>query len=261
MFKSIEKRIIRSSSNHAKTFIRFWVVLLALASLALAADAPGVKVTKKVSCAWQWHGFDYIVFDGSSNRLYVSHGTEVDVLDADSGTVLGKIEDTPGVHGIAIDPDLHRGFTTNGREATVSAFDTRTFQTLEKIPVADDQDFVRYDPQTHRILVRHGDVAALTAIDPDKDEVIGKIDLGGGAEASTLDEKDNGFVNLEAEAMVASFDPSALTIKQKWPITGCAKPTGMAIDAADSRLFIGCRSKVLAVMDAGTGQGNHNASP
>ena len=158
------------------------------------------------------------------------------------------------MHGIAIVPELHRGFTTNGREATVSVFDTNTFQTLKKIPVADDPDFVRYDPQTHRVLVCHGDAAAITAIDPDKEEVSGKIDLGGGAEASTLDGKGNGFVNLEAEAMVVSFDPSALTVKQKWPITGCAKPTGMAIDTVDSRLFIGCRSKVLAVMDSASGK-------
>ena len=87
-----------------------------------------------------------------------------------------------------------------------------------------------------------------------KEEVIGKIDLGGGAEAAVLDGKGTGFVNLEAAAMVESFDPLALTVKQKWPITGCQKPTGMAIDASNSRLFIGCRSKVLAVMDADSGK-------
>jgi DNA-binding beta-propeller fold protein YncE len=229
------------------------LILLSLAALSLAAEAPGFKVTKRYPVPGDG-GFDYIVFDGSSNRLYVSHGTEVNVLDADSGKVLGKVEDTPGIHGIAIVPDLHRGFTTNGGEATVSVFDTNTFKTLKKIAVSDDPDFVRYDPQTQRVLVCHGDAAAITAIDPAKEEVIGKIDLGGGAEASTLDGKGTGFVNLESAAMVASFDPLALTVKQKWPITGCAKPTGMAIDAADSRLFIGCRSKVLAVMDAGSGK-------
>src|SRR2546430_11199030 len=100
----------------------------ASAVICLAAEAPGFKVTEKYPVPGNG-GFDYIVFDSSSNRLYVSHGTEVDVLDADSGKVLGKVEDTPGVHGIAIVPKLHRGFTTNGGNATVSVFDTNTFKT------------------------------------------------------------------------------------------------------------------------------------
>lgn len=236
-----------------KTFLRHWLVVFFLAALCGAAEAPGLKLAKKYPVPGDG-GFDYIVFDGSSNRLYVSHGTEVNVLDAGSGNVLGKIEDTPGVHGVAIVPQLHRGFTTNGKNATVSVFDTNTFKTLKTIAVPDDPDFVFYDRQDKRVMVCHGDAAAITAIDPEKEEVIGKIDLGGGAEAATLDGRGTGFVNLEATATVVSFDPMALTVKQKWPITGCAKPTGMAIDASNSRLFIGCRSKVLAVMDADSGK-------
>src|SRR5689334_1775207 len=153
----------------------------AIAVLCVAAEAPGFKVIKRYPVPGNG-GFDYIVFDSSSNRLYVSHGTEVDVLDADSGKVLGKVEDTPGVHGTAIVPSLHRGFTTNGGNATVSVFDTVTFKTLKKISVGKDPDFTFYDPRTKRVLVCHGDAAAITAIDPEKQEVIGKIDLGGGAE-------------------------------------------------------------------------------
>ena len=236
-----------------KTLLRLGMVVLLLAALGAAAEAPGFKLTKKYPVPGDG-SFDYILFDGSSNRLYVSHGTEVDVVDAAAGKVLGKVEDTPGVHGIAIVPKLHRGFTTNGKNATVSVFDTNTFKTLKNISVPDDPDFVFYDRQDNRVMVCHGDAAAITAIDPAKEEVIGKIDLGDGAEAATLDGKGTGFVNLEKEAIVASFDPRALTVKQKWPITGCKIPTGMAIDAADSRLFIGCRSKVLAVMDADSGK-------
>ncbi len=162
-----------------KTLRRLWIVL-ALSALCVAAEAPGFKVTKKYPVPGDG-GFDYIVFDSSSNRLYVSHGTEVDVLDADSGKVLGKIDDTPGVHGIAIVPDLHRGLTTNGENGTVSVFDMNTFKTIKKIPVPEDPDFVFYDPQTKRVLVCHGDAALITAIDPEKEAVIGKIDLGGGA--------------------------------------------------------------------------------
>ena len=235
-----------------KTLARFWI-FLAMATLCVAAEVPGFNVTKKYPVPGDG-GFDYIVFDSSSNRLYVSHGTEVNVLDADSGKVLGKIEDTPGVHGIAIVPNLHRGFTTNGGNATVSVFDTNTFKTIKNISVPEDPDFVFYDPQTNRVLVCHGDAAVITAIDPEKVAVIGKIDLGGGAEGAVVDGRGTGFVNLEEAAAVVSFDPQAFTVKQKWPITGCKTPTGLAIDAPNSRLFIGCRSKVLAVMDSNSGQ-------
>src|SRR5437868_11437792 len=105
-----------------------YCALMAMAVLCVPAEAPGFKVTKKYPVPGEG-GFDYIVFDSSSNRLYVSHGTVVDVLDADSGKVAGKVEPTPGVHGIAIVPALHRGFTTNGGDATVSVFDTNTLKT------------------------------------------------------------------------------------------------------------------------------------
>jgi DNA-binding beta-propeller fold protein YncE len=186
--------------------------------------------------------------------LYLSHGSKVDVLDANSGEVLGKVEDTPGVHGIAIVPNLHRGFTTNGGDASVSVFDTNTFKTVKKIQVPKDPDFVFYDPRSNRVLVSHGDAAVITAIDPEKEAVIGQVPLGGGAEAAVTDGSGTGFVNLEKEAMVVSFDPQSLAVKHKYPITGCETPTGLAIDSRNSRLFIGCRSKVLAVMDATTGK-------
>src|SRR5579863_3434762 len=235
-----------------KTLGRF-CIWLAVAALSVAAEAPGFKMTKKYPVPSDG-GFDYIVFDSSANRLYVSHGTEVDVLDANSGKLLGKVEDTLGVHGVAIVPSLHRGFSTNGGNATVSVFDTNSFKTLKKISVDKDPDFTFYDSTTKRVLVCHGDAAAITEIDPVKESVIGKIDLGGGAEAAVVDGKGTGFVNLEEEAMVVSFDPQSLAVKQKWPITGCKTPTGLAIDAPNSRLFIGCRSKVLAVMDATNGK-------
>jgi YVTN family beta-propeller protein len=231
---------------------RFFPLVL-LAVWASAADAPGFKLTQRYPVPGDG-GFDYIVFDSSSNRLYVSHGTEMDVLDADSGKLLGKVEPTPGVHGTAIVPELHRGFTTNGGDGTVSVFDTETFKTIKKIPVAKDPDFVFYDPKTKRVLVCHGDAEVITAIDPAKEAVIGEVKLGGGAEAGVVDGKGNGFVNLEESAQLVNFDPESLAVKHKYPITGCKTPTGLAIDASNSRLFIGCRSKVLAVMDATNGK-------
>lgn len=235
-----------------KQLLKACIILIIVAN-CIAAEAPGFKVAKRYPVPGDG-GFDYIVFDGSSDRLYVSHGTKVDVLDAGSGKVLGAVDDTPGVHGIAIVPKLHRGFVTNGGNATISVFDTNTLKTLKTIQVDKDPDFVFYDPQTNRVFVCHGDGAVITAIDPEKQVIIGKIDLGGGAEAAVVDGKGAGFVNLEESATVVSFDPKNLSVKQKWPITGCKTPTGLAIDESGSRLFIGCRSKVLAVMDAKNGK-------
>jgi len=230
-----------------------WCICSLLTAAYLGAAAPGYKVVNRYAVPGN-SGFDYIVFDDSSGRLYVSHGTKVDVLDANSGSILGAVENTPGVHGIAIVPDLHRGFTTNGGESTVSVFDTNTFKTIKKISVSKDPDFVFYDSKLRRVFVCHGDSAAITAIDPEKEAVIGTIDLGGGAEAAVIDPNGTGFVNLEEQAMVVSFDPQGLKVLQKWPITGCKTPTGLAVDPQDARLFIGCRSKVLAVMDSTNGK-------
>jgi len=229
------------------------VICTALSGLCLAANSPGFKVTKQYPVPGNG-GFDYIVFDSSSDRLYVSHGTEVNVLDANSGKVLGKIENTPGVHGIAIVPDLHRGFITDGKNASVTVFDTKTLKTRKTIAVGQDPDFTFYDPQTQRVFVCHGDAGEITAIDPEKETVVGKIPLGTGAEAAVLNGKGDGFVNLEETAQVVKFDPKALTVQQKWPITGCKTPTGLAMDTSGNRLFIGCRSRVLAVMDASNGK-------
>ena len=235
-----------------KTVLGFFM-LLVVSGMCMAADAPGFKVTKRYPVPGDG-GFDYIFFDSSSGRLYVSHGTEVNVLDANSGKLLGKIENTLGVHGIAIVPDLHRGFITDGRNASITVFDTKTLETRKTIAVDEDPDFIFYDPQTNRVLVCHGDAGEISAIDPDKQQVVGKLPLGTGAEAAVLDGQGNGFVNLEETAEVVNFDPKALTVKQKWPITGCKTPTGLAMDRANNRLFIGCRSRVLAVMDANNGK-------
>ena len=229
------------------------VVLLSLTMACLAADAPGFKVVKKYPVPGNG-GFDYIFFDASSQRLFVSHGNEVNVLDANSGKVLGKIDNTPGVHGIAIVADLHRGYISAGHDASVVVFDTGSLHRIARLQVDADPDFIFYDPQTSRVFVCHGDASELSVIDPAKDAVIGKIKLDSGAEAAVVHDKNNGFVNLEDTAEVAHFDPTAMTVEHTWPITGCKQPTGLAMDHSAERLFIGCRSRVLAVMDASDGK-------
>jgi DNA-binding beta-propeller fold protein YncE len=247
-----DSQLPKSRRAVLKTAVHMVVLLVTAAGFA-TADGPLFRVTKRYRVPGDG-AFDYIVFDGSLNRLYVSHGTAVDVLDADSGKVLGKVDGTPGVHGIAIVPKLHLGFTTNGGNATVSVFDTISLRIVKTIPVAKGPDFIFFVPQTDQILVCHEDGAAITAINPERQTVTGKIDLGSEAESAVVDSSGRGFVNLEKENTLLEFDPAALAVKQRWPITGCKAPTPLAVDIANSRLFIGCRSRVLAVMDANNGR-------
>jgi DNA-binding beta-propeller fold protein YncE len=233
--------------------IQRFVTCLSLAAVCVAAEAPGYKVTRKYAVPGDG-GFDYVTFDSSTNRVFVSHGAGFDVLDADSGKVLGRVEGSAPTHGVAIVTALHRGFTTNGGDSSVVVFDTNTFKTIKKISVPKDPDFIFYDARSKRVLVCHGDAAMITAIDPEKEAAVGQIELGGGAEAAVVDSHGTGFVNLEEQAEVVAFDPQTLTVKTKYPIAGCKTPTGLAIDTVNSRLFIGCRSKVLAVMDATNGK-------
>lgn len=229
------------------------VCLIVLATIGSAvAQSSDWKVMKSYPVPGDG-GFDYVVFEPSAARLYLSHGTKVDVLEAGSGRIVGAVQNTPGVHGIAVVPELHRGFTSNGGDATVSVFDTSNLQTLQTIAVDKDPDYIFYDAGSKRVFVCHGDADEITVIDPQSSKVVGKIALGGGAEAAVVDGA-SGFVNLEEESSVVHFDASKMSVLHRWPITGGKTPTGLAMDKSSKRLFIGCRSKVLAVMDATNGR-------
>ncbi len=247
-------RIPRGSTIRRKV-VSLGVLTLAILTPALSQPSgprtADWRVVKSIPVAGDG-GFDYIVFEPTMRRLYVSHGTKVDVLEAATGKAVGSIADTPGVHGIAIVPELQRGFTTNGGNGTVSVFDTTSLQTTATITVDPHPDFVFYDRALKRVFVCHGDAAEITVIDPKTSQVTSKIALVGGAEAAVID-RTNGYVNLEQEASVVHFDASKMKVLHTWPITGCKTPTGLAMDTASGRLFIGCRSKVLAVMEAATG--------
>jgi len=240
-------------TNRLRVFTQICVLLLAAATCFAADVASEFKITQRYPVSGDG-GFDYVLFDSSSNRLYISHGTQVNVLDANSGKEIGEVKPLQGVHGVAVVPELNIGFATNGKSATIAVFDTKSFKVTKTIPVGEDPDYIFYDAGTRKVFVCHGDAKIISVIDPEKQAVVGKVDVGDKAEAAVVDGKGNGFVNLEEEAAVAHFDTHTLAVKNKWPITGCKTPTGLAIDVPNSRLFIGCRSKVLAVMDSTNGK-------
>ena len=198
-------------------------------------------------------GWDYINIDSSARRLYVSHGTQVEVVDADSGKILGTVTDTPGVHGAIATPFKH-GFSSNGRENKVSMFDLDTFQTIKKIDVGKGPDGIYYDARTKRVFTNNHGTHDITAIDAASGDVVGTVKMEGDGEQAVIG---NGliYVNSEEAGEVVAFDPKSLEVKSRFPIGVAKTPTGLAYDAKTNRLFIGCRNEPkMVVMDAATGK-------
>jgi YVTN family beta-propeller protein len=230
---------------------------IVVALLLLAADAPaaggGYSVIKKIPIPGQG-SFDYLTVDEAARRLYVSHGTQVEVLDLNSLSAVGNIPKTPGVHGIAIAPEAGRGFVSDGQASTVTIFDLKTLKPLADVPAGNKPDAIIYDPATSRVFAFNGDGNSATAIDAATGKVAGTVNLGGGPEFAAADGKGYVFDNLEDAAMVVKINARDLKVEQRWPTAPCASPSSMAIDRANRRLFLGCRSKVMAVMDADSGK-------
>ncbi|MFZ0417549.1 MAG: YncE family protein [Candidatus Sulfotelmatobacter sp.] len=233
-------------------FVAVFALGFALASPSIAA-AKDFAITKKIPVPGQG-SWDYLTVDDGARRLYVSHGTQVEVLDVDSGAIVGKIENTPGVHGIAIAPEVGRGFVSDGQSSAVTIFDLRTLKTIAEVPVGKKPDAIIYDPATSRVFAFNGDSSSASAIEAATGKVAGTVDLGGGPEFAVADGSGYIYNNLEDASVVLKINARSLKVEQRWPTAPCASPSSIAMDRPNRRLFIGCRSKVMAVMNADTGQ-------
>jgi WD40 repeat protein len=221
--------------------------------LLLAADS-GLRVIKTYKLGGEG-GWDYLKIDPDSRRLFISRATHVMVIDADSGKSLGDIADTPGVHGIALAPELNRGFTSNGREGTVSIFDLKTLQPISKVKdVGENPDAILYDTVTRRVFTFNGRSHDATAIDATTGKIIGKVALRGKPEFGVSTDAGEIFVNIEDKSEITVFDPQSLKVKAVWPLAPCESPSGLAIDARNRRLFSGCDNKMMAIVNADTGK-------
>jgi DNA-binding beta-propeller fold protein YncE len=228
--------------------------VLVLSCVLYAEPASGgYSVVKKIPIAGTG-SWDYLTVDGAARRLYVSHGTQVEVIDIDALTVVGNVPKTPGVHGVAIAPELGRGFVSNGQASTVTIFDLKTLKPIADVPTGQKPDAIIYDPATSRVFAFNGESKSATAIDAATGKVAGTVDLQGGPEFAAAD--GHGFVynNLEEESLVLKINSRELKVEQRWPTAPCSSPSSMAMDRANRRLFVGCRSKVMAVLDADTGK-------
>ncbi len=230
------------------------VTALALTYLiALFQSGTGYKVETRYPVPGNG-SFDYIVIDSAARRLYVSHGTQVDVVNPDDGKLIGTIGDTPRVHGTAIASEFKHGFTSNGGENKVSMFDTTTLQLINKIDVGKGPDGIYYDPGTKRVFTNNHGSHDITAIDAKTGQVVGTVKAEGDGESAVVADGVV-YLNIEDTNEVIVFDPKSLEIKKRFPIGVAKTPTGLEYDAKTKRLFIGCRNEPkMVVMDAVSGK-------
>src|SRR5215467_14024961 len=228
------------------------IIILAASSLG------GYHLLKKIPLGAAEGGgeyFDYITVDSAARRLYLSHGTEVKVLDADTGAAIGNITGLKRDHGIALVPELGRGFITDGETGQVVIFDLKSLKTTGQIKADQDADSIIYDPASKRIFAFSGEPKVCTVIDPAKGTVISTLSLGGFPEQAVADGRGMIYDNLEDTNEVIAIDSRSLQIKARWPVTPAGQPVSMAMDRQHRRLFIGGRNpKLLVVMNADTGK-------
>jgi YVTN family beta-propeller protein len=228
-------------------------LVVAFLAAAVAAVAQDYKVLQRATLGGEG-GWDLLSVDPAAHRLYVGRGTRVMVIDADTLKLVGEIPDTAGIHGVAIAPDLGRGFTSNGRTSSSTIFDLKTLKPVGEVKTGENPDMILYEPQSHRVLAFNARSNDVTVIDAKAGTVAGTIALAGKPELAVDDGKGTVFVNLEDKSEVVALDPMALKVKGRWSLAPCEEPTGLAIDRAHRRLFAACANKMMAVMEADSGR-------
>jgi len=199
-------------------------------------------------------GWDYLICDSAARRVYISRGTHVMVIDADSYAVVGDIPNTEGVHGIALAPELGRAFTSNGRANTVTIFDLMTLKVLGTAPTGNGPDAILYDPASKRVFTFNGHSGDATAIDAASGNVAGTIPLGGKPEFAVADGLGHIYNNLEDKSELLQIDSQKLTVTKRWPLAPGEEPSGLALDKEHRRLFAGCHNLMMVVVDADSGK-------
>ncbi len=226
---------------------------LLLSALSLPLHAQSYHLARTVPLVGDG-GWDYLTFDSTAHRLFIAHSTQVLVVDAESGALLGQIPGLNGAHGVALALAEGHGFATSGRDSSVTMFDLKTYQVLKKTTAADDADAILYDPASGRVFSFNDTANSFTAIDPASGAVIGTIDLGGQPEFGVWSGDGTLFVNLEDKTEIAQIDAAAMKVTRRWSLAPCEEPTGLAIDRAHHRLFSGCSNQVMAISDATNGR-------
>ncbi len=230
------------------------ILTMAFGSLAWGAEKKSsYKLIKKIPIGGDG-GWDYLTVDNSTNRLYISHQSHVVVFDTVGEKVIGDINNTPGIHGIVLAHAFNKGFISNGGDNSVTVFDPNTLKETGRIKVGAKPDAIMFDHSTNHIFVFNGGSKDCNVIDPNTNKIIGSISLGGRPEFAVSDRNGRVFVNIEDKNEVAVIDARKMTVTNNWPLAPGEKPTGLAIDRKNMRLFSTCSNGKMLVVDCNSGK-------
>lgn len=234
---------------------RILSLIAAFAALTASAQTSHqYKVVKALKVGGEG-GWDYLIADADARRLYVTRGSHVMVFDMDRDSLVGDLPNTPGVHGVALVKRLHRGFTSNGRDSSVTVFDLKTLKPVKTLRISGrNPDAIVYDSSTNRVFTFNASSRDASVIDASTLEQVGSIALGGKPEMGVPNGRGMLYVNIEDKNEVIAFDTRTLNVKSHYALAPCEEPTGMARDNARGRLIIGCSNKTMAVMDERSGK-------
>jgi DNA-binding beta-propeller fold protein YncE len=224
-----------------------------LLGLSLQGNAQHYKVSGRIPLGGEG-GWDYLFADSANGQLYVSHGTQVEVVDLASGKPVAKITGMKRIHGIAVANELNRGYISDGGDDVVLIFDLKSNAVLQKVPAGKNPDGILYDPYSQRVFAFNGRSNDVTAIDAASGSVAGTIALDGKPEFPVSDGKGNVYANIEDKSEIVQLDPQTLKVKKTWPLSPCEEPSGLAIDLEARRLFSVCSNNKMAVVNADSGQ-------
>jgi YVTN family beta-propeller protein len=218
-----------------------------------ASPTPSYHLVKSVTLGApdRW---DYVIYDRDGHRVFVAHGDRLDVVDAKTGSILGKVEGIPGgAHGTGIVAAQGKGYTDDGEAGQAIAFDLKTFKVVKRIKAEDDADGIAFDSASGHIFVVEGDSKSLSVIDPKSDQVVQTISTGEGLEAAVSGGNGKLYVNGSEKKEIIRIDTASNKVDARWPIPNCTSPHGLAIDTASHRLFASCVNKLMTIVNADTG--------
>lgn len=219
---------------------------------AYGADS-GYHIIKRLKIGGEG-GWDYLTVDAIARRLYISRSTHVMVIDLDSDKIIGDIPNTPGVHGIAVAPELNRGFTSNGKSDTSSIFDLKTLKVVGQVNTGANPDAIIYDPASKMVFVFNGRSHDTTVFDASSGKVVRTIALGGKPEYAATDGKGKVYVNIEDTSEVVEIDTFTSRESKRFSLKPCDEPSGMGLDAEHGLVFSGCHNKIMTVLNVKSGK-------
>jgi YVTN family beta-propeller protein len=234
-----------------RIFALFFVAILLAAVPALAQKQYKVVNTVKLGGEGGW---DYLYYDKDGQRLFITRGSHVMVVDTNTLKVSGDIPDLSGIHGVALAPELGRGFISNGGDNTVTIFDLKTLKKLDSVKVGERPDAILYDPFTKHVFTFNARSKDSSVVDAASGKVVGTVPLGGKPEFPVSDGKGKVYANIEDKSEIAEIDATKLSVLNRWSASPCQEPSALAFDAAHHRLFAGCDNKMMAVVDSDTGK-------